>query len=61
VQIARSRGADLYGVKIVHGRFGEMNGQELLHVLAGHAGRHAAQIREIREMDGTAPTVSALP
>jgi len=47
-QIARARGTELYGVKVAHARFGEMNGSELLHLLTGHARRHAAQIRETR-------------
>jgi len=46
VQVARSRGQELYGVKVTHPRFGEMNGAELLHLVSGHASRHAAQIRE---------------
>jgi hypothetical protein len=48
MQIARARGAELYGVKVNHPRFGEMNGTELLHLLAGHGNRHAEQIRETR-------------
>ena len=47
-QIARARGTELYSVKVAHARFGEMNGSELMHVLTGHARRHAAQIRETR-------------
>ena len=49
IQIAKARGAELYTIKVAHPRFGEMNGAELLHLLAGHARRHAAQIRETRE------------
>jgi hypothetical protein len=48
VRVAQERGESLYGVGVKHGRFGDMNGAELLHVLAGHANRHAAQIRETR-------------
>jgi hypothetical protein len=46
VQIATVRGAELYTVGIKHPRFGEMNAAELVHLIAGHARRHAAQIRE---------------
>ena len=40
--------SDLYSVSIEHARFGVMNGVELLHTIAGHARRHAEQIREVR-------------
>ncbi|MEI9812038.1 MAG: DinB family protein [Acidobacteriota bacterium] len=46
VQIARARGAELMGVGVKHPRFGEMNAADLVHLIAGHACRHAAQIRE---------------
>jgi len=52
-QIAQSRGQQLYSIKVKHPRFGEMNGSELLHLLTGHASRHAAQIRETRAALGT--------
>lgn len=48
VQIAQARSQQLYSIKVKHPRFGEMNGSELLHLLTGHASRHAAQIRETR-------------
>jgi len=48
LQIATARGSQLYSIKVNHPRFGEMNGSELLHLLSGHASRHAAQIRETR-------------
>ena len=47
-QIARARGTELYAVKVAHARFGEMNGSELMHLLTGHARRHASQILETR-------------
>ena len=52
VQIAKARGAELYSIQVTHPRFGDMNGMELMHVLAGHARRHTAQIREVREQLG---------
>lgn len=52
LQIARARGAELYSVQVKHPRFGDLNGVELMHFMAGHARRHAAQIQEIREALG---------
>lgn len=51
-RVVSERGQALYTVGIKHPRFGDMNGVELVHVLTGHARRHAAQIREIRESLG---------
>ncbi|MEO5922711.1 MAG: DinB family protein [Bryobacteraceae bacterium] len=48
VRVAQERGDALYGIGVKHGRFGDINGSELVHVLASHACRHAAQIRETR-------------
>src|SRR4051812_5868255 len=48
VRVAQERGEALYAIGVKHGRFGDMNGVELLHVLTSHARRHAAQIRETR-------------
>jgi hypothetical protein len=48
VRVAEERGDALYAVGVKHPRFGEMNGAELVHVMVGHACRHAAQIRETR-------------
>lgn len=48
--------ADLYSKTATHPRFGPVNGTELLTILAGHARRHAAQIRETREALGQAAT-----
>lgn len=52
VHIAKTRGGELYSVQVKHPRFGEMNGVELMHILAGHARRHTAQILETREALG---------
>ena len=46
VQVVKSRSAELLGVGVKHPRFGDMNAAELVHLLTGHACRHAAQIRE---------------
>lgn len=51
-RMVEKRGAELYAVGITHPRFGDMNGVELVHILSGHAKRHAAQIREVREQLG---------
>lgn len=51
-RIVAERGPALYAIGVKHPRFGDMNGIELLHVLTGHARRHAAQIREIRDALG---------
>jgi hypothetical protein len=45
-QIVKARATELLGVGVKHPRFGEMNAAELVHLIAGHACRHAAQIRE---------------
>lgn len=39
---------DLYCLASQHPRWGEVNGVELLIIIAGHARRHGEQIREIR-------------
>jgi uncharacterized damage-inducible protein DinB len=47
VQMVRHRGPELYEIVAdQHKRFGPMNGAELVHIIAGHSRRHAAQIRE---------------
>ena len=51
-RLVDERGAELYAVGVTHPRFGEMNAVELVHILSGHAKRHAAQIREVRETLG---------
>jgi uncharacterized damage-inducible protein DinB len=48
MQFAEERGADLYWLATEHPRFGPMNGAEMMSVIAGHARRHAEQIREVR-------------
>lgn len=48
ISIARERGPELYGLGVTHGRFGPMNGAELMVVISGHSSRHADQIGEIR-------------
>ena len=52
VRMARERGSELYSVGAEHPRFGPMNGMEVLYLMAGHARRHAAQIRENRSALG---------
>ena len=42
-------GPALYALEVEHPLLGMLNGTELMILLAGHARRHAAQIREIRE------------
>jgi uncharacterized damage-inducible protein DinB len=47
VRLAQERGEELYSLLTdQHRRFGPMNGVELMHLIAGHSSRHAAQIRE---------------
>ena len=48
VAYATERAADLPSHDCHHPRFGAMNGREMCMVIAGHARRHAEQIREIR-------------
>ena len=47
LQFVHDRGADLYRLAAEHPRFGSVNGKEVLLIIAGHAQRHAEQIREI--------------
>jgi hypothetical protein len=49
IQLAEERREQVYSVAWEHPRFGLLNGGELLVLIAGHARRHAAQIRETRE------------
>ncbi len=49
VRFAEDRSDDLYFLASEHPRFGTMNGVELMIAIAGHARRHAAQIRETRD------------
>ncbi|HTB17938.1 MAG TPA: DinB family protein [Bryobacteraceae bacterium] len=48
IQFAEGRCDDLYCLALSHPRFGPMNGVEFLIIIAGHARRHAEQIRETR-------------
>ena len=50
IQFAEERAADLYSLAADHPRFGALNGVELLVLMAGHALRHADQIREIKAL-----------
>jgi hypothetical protein len=49
MQLAAERGTGLYTINASHPRFGDMNGAELMNLIAGHARRHADQIREVRK------------
>ena len=42
VQVVQERGDLLYSIGTAHPRFGKMNGAELIHLIDGHARRHAA-------------------
>lgn len=48
LEFAQQRAADLYRLTAKHQRFGDLNGAEFLTLIAGHARRHADQIREAR-------------
>lgn len=48
IQFAESKGAGLYTLAAKHAFFGPVNGAEVMVLIAAHARRHAAQIREIR-------------
>src|ERR1700683_2307530 len=48
IQFAQDRSGDLYYLASEHARLGPMNGAEFLILIAAHARRHAAQIREVR-------------
>jgi len=48
LQFAREHAADLYTLASIHPAFGPLNGVEALMIIAGHAQRHAEQIREVR-------------
>jgi len=50
VQAVEERGDSIYAVSARHPFFGEMNGAELIHLMDGHARRHADQIREACEI-----------
>jgi hypothetical protein len=48
IQFAESSGTGLYSLAAKHAFFGPVNGAEVMVLIAAHARRHAAQIREIR-------------
>jgi uncharacterized damage-inducible protein DinB len=48
IEFARDRASDLYLISFEHQRFGSLNGAEWMVLLAGHARRHAAQIKEVK-------------
>lgn len=52
MQFAEEHGDELYALSVEHPRFGRLNGAEVLLVMAGHARRHADQIREITASNG---------
>ncbi|MBZ5579386.1 MAG: DinB family protein [Acidobacteriia bacterium] len=52
IRFTEERSGDLYSIEVVHPRFGPMNGAEFVRIIAGHAQRHAAQIREVRAAIG---------
>jgi DinB superfamily len=48
IQFAEARHTELRTLAAQHPLFGQVNGYELMLIIAGHACRHAAQIREAR-------------
>jgi uncharacterized damage-inducible protein DinB len=54
IRFAKDRAAELYWLALEHPRFGPVNGSEFLVIIAGHARRHAAQIREAKTTLGLA-------
>ncbi|MBV8845737.1 MAG: DinB family protein [Bryobacterales bacterium] len=48
IRFAKDSAAELYWLSLDHPRFGPMNGSEFMVVIASHARRHAAQIRETK-------------
>jgi len=48
VQFAQEHAGKLYTLASSHPVLGPLNGMEALIILAGHSGRHAEQIREVR-------------
>jgi len=52
IEFAEACGPDIYALALEHPRFGKLNGMEFLMVVAGHARRHAEQIRETRTVLG---------
>jgi len=50
IHFAESQGAGLYSLATKHPFFGVCNGAEAMALIAAHSRRHAAQIREIRNV-----------
>jgi len=50
IQFAEKQGAGLYSLAAKHPFLGVCNGAEAMVLIAAHSRRHAAQIREIREI-----------
>jgi DinB superfamily len=50
IQFAESHGAGLYSLAAKHPFLGVCNGAEAMVLIAAHSRRHAAQIREIRQI-----------
>jgi uncharacterized damage-inducible protein DinB len=48
VAAAKARESELLSLQAKHSVLGLMNGAELMRLAAGHASRHAAQIRDVR-------------
>jgi uncharacterized damage-inducible protein DinB len=48
IRFAQARHAELRTLGAQHALFGQVTGHELMLIIAGHACRHAAQIRETR-------------
>jgi hypothetical protein len=55
IQVVQERGDALYSIGVKHPAFGKLNGAEMVHLLDGHARRHADQIRETCEALTNAP------
>jgi uncharacterized damage-inducible protein DinB len=54
IRFAKDGAPELYWLSLEHPRFGPVNGSEFLVIVAGHARRHAAQIREAKAALGIA-------
>lgn len=48
ISYAADRAAELHTMACQHPRFGDLSGREMCMIIAGHARRHAEQIREVR-------------
>ena len=61
VQVVQERGEGLYSIGTKHPYFGNLNGAELVHLIDGHARRHADQIRETCEARSQVTRISMKP